>query len=95
MLIQAHQRVTTFSELQAFIYATICKREQLRIDAFPMTHQTLRRSGTLCGFLFTVHGPRSTVFNAVWAREENAVHFYGSGGERFLSARVGNVPMTD
>ena len=85
-------RCQTFPELKDFIYETLCRREQLVVGAFPMTESLLRRSGTPCGVLFVVHGPRRVVFNAVWEMDRNNVLFYSSSGERYLTTRLSVAP---
>lgn len=93
MQIMPPSRFKTFVELKDYVYATLCHREQLDVGAFPMTQQTLHRGGKLWGVLFSVHGPRSVVFNAVFEAEGNAVHFYSSSGERFQTTNIGVAPQ--
>lgn len=91
---QAHAvpHFQTFTELTDYIYHTLCHGEQLQVGAFPMTQQTLKRGGKLCGFLFSIQGPRSLIFNAVLELERNSVHFYNSAGQRFLTTPIGTAP---
>lgn len=92
MQVMPSGRFKTFVELKDYIYSTLCQREQLALGAFPMTEQVLRRGDKLWGILFSVHGPRSVVFNAVLETEGNAVHFYSSTGQRFKSTPIGMAP---
>ena len=75
-----------------FQLASIRQLEQLELGAFPMTQQVLRRGEQLCGFLFSIHGPRSVVFNAILETDRNAVHFYNSSGERVQTIPLGLLP---
>ena len=85
-------RFTSFVELKEYIHTTLCQLEHLELGAFPMTQQTLRRGGQLCGILFSIHGPRSVVFNAILETDRNAVHFYNSSGERVRTIPLGLLP---
>ena len=85
-------RFSTFVELKEYIHSTLCQLEQLELGAFPMTQQVLRRGEQLCGFLFSIHGPRSVVFNAILETDRNAVHFYNSSGERVQTIPLGLLP---
>jgi hypothetical protein len=92
MHVHPKARFKTFVEIKDYIYSTLCQREQLQVGAFPMTQQVLRQGEKLCGFLFSIHGPRSVIFNAVFELERNAIHFYNSSGERFLTTSIGVAP---
>jgi hypothetical protein len=85
-------RFKTYSELRGFINATLCQCEHLVVGAFPMSERLLRRNGAPCGVLFSIHGPRSVVFNAVWDTDRNIVRFYTSTGERYQVTRLGFAP---
>ena len=85
-------RFSTFVELKEFIHSNLCQLEQLELGAFPMTERVLKRGERLCGFLFSVHGPRSVVFNAILETDKNSVHFYNSAGERVRSIPLGLLP---
>ena len=85
-------RFSTFVELRNYIHSTLCQLEHLELGAFPMTQQVLKRGERLCGFLFSIHGPRSVVFNAVLETDRNAVHFYDSTGHRVQTTSLGVMP---
>ena len=85
-------RFGTYAELRDFIYNTLCQCEQLVVGAFPMSERLLKRNGAPCGVLFSVHGPRSVIFNAVWETDRNTVRFYTSTGERYQVTRLGFAP---
>ena len=91
---QSLVRFATFVELKDFVYSTLCGREQLEIGAFPMTQAALRRRGSFCGMIFSVHGPRNVLFNAVWENERNTIRFYTSAGERFQTTRLAPFPAS-
>lgn len=82
------QRIDTLDDLRSYISQTICEREQLEPDAYRMTEMVLTRSGNPCGRYFCLHGPRATKYTAIWVSDRNAVLFYDSTGERYLTAEV-------
>ena len=82
----------TFIELRDYIHRTLCKLEQLEMRSFPLTQQVLRRGEEICGYLFSIYGPRSIVFNAVWETDRNSIHFYGSSGEKVLTTPLEAMP---
>ena len=82
----------SLAELRNYVHERLCELEQLDIDCFPLTQQALKRGGQLCGFLFSILGPRSVVFNAIYETEEHQIHFYNSSGERVVSQQVLNAP---
>lgn len=87
-----HLRFSTFAELKSYIHSTLCQLEHLELGEFPMTQQVLKRGERLCGFLFSIYGPRSVVFNAVLETERKAIHFYNSTGQRVQTTALGFVP---
>ncbi len=88
MTVKPAARFQTFFELKDFIYSTVCQREHFVEGAFPMTERVLKRRDQICGFLFSIHGPRSVVCNVVFETERNAVHFYSAAGERLTTVLV-------
>ena len=82
----------TFIELKDYVHRTLCQGEQLDSAAFPMREQVLKRRGKQIGFLFSILGPRSVSFNAIFETERNTIHFYNSAGERVLSNSVLSMP---
>lgn len=81
----------SFAELKTYIHEKLCALEQLDVDCSPLSQQTLKRGEELCGYLFSILGPRSVVFNAIFETDSNAIHFYNSAGERVASENVLNT----
>lgn len=81
----------SFVELKTYIHEKLCALEQLDINCFPISQQGLKRGEELCGYLFSILGPRSVVFNAIFETDTNAIHFYNSAGERVASEHVLNT----
>lgn len=75
-------------QLRAWVYETLCEREQLEAGQFSMIEQELEQQGRSCGVLFRLIGPRQVRASAIWTREEQAVVFYGSAGHRFQRTQV-------
>lgn len=82
----------SFAELREFVFGTMCDREQFAPDAFPRTERVIKRGDAVCGYLFSIYGPRSVVCNAIFETNSNSIHFYSAGGERVLSIRVSRLP---
>lgn len=82
----------SFSDLKTYIHERLCELEQLEVDSFPLTQQSLKRSGEICGFLFSIFGPRSIVFNAIYETDQNTIHYYNSSGERVVSEALQVTP---
>jgi hypothetical protein len=80
--------IRTIDDLRQYIHTTICHRERLKTDCFPLTEQTLRQAGIKCGILFCLHGPRQVMLTAVWDARRQTVFFYSSSGERFQTTRL-------
>ena len=93
ILAQPSKQFETFNELKSYIHARLCELEQLEVESFPLTQQTLKRSGEICGFLFSISGPRSIVFNAIYSTDQNAIHYYNSSGERAVSEALQGTPV--
>ena len=85
-------QITDLESLRLFINTTLCHHDQLELDAFPLTEQTLVRGSKPCGMFFCLHGPRSVRITAIWEIEHNVVLFYDSNGERFKTIRLLNAP---
>ena len=82
------EEVRTLAELRAFVHHTLCDRENLLSEQFPLRETQLTRGGRICGLEFNVHGPRSIRLNAIWAADHNQLYCYGADGERFLKVRL-------
>lgn len=82
------QQIDSMDALREFVNSVICEHGELEEGTFPMTEQVLRRGGEPCGIRFCLHGPRATLFTAIWETDENQVLFYGSSGKRFQKIRL-------
>ena len=80
----------TLDDLRRYVNRVLCDRDQLEIGAFELTERLLTRGGKPCGLHFCLHGPRSLKLSAIWDALTNAVLFYGSTGERFFTAQLGD-----
>ncbi len=78
----------TMDELKEYVYAALCKDNDLLAGAFPSTTTPVRRNGELCGVIFCVHGPRRVDFSAIWEKKTNRVLFYRPTGERYRLATL-------
>lgn len=86
--------IKTIEELQEYVYETLCSDHDLLTDAFPKSKRVVRRaSGEVCGILFTVSGPRSVDFTAIWERTKNRIFFYGPNGERYRQTVLEGAPI--
>ena len=88
MTIESVAGIDSYHELKEFVHNRICEREQFDLNAFPMTCRQLFQAGKLCGFLFSIYGPRSVVCNAVFETRSNAIHFYNATGQRVLTSQL-------
>ena len=87
-------KVRSMEELKCYVYATLCKDNELLADAFPTTSTPLRRTnGELCGMIFCVHGPRTSDFSAIWEKQTNRELFYRPTGERYRLTSLGDSPV--
>ncbi|TWT37333.1 hypothetical protein KOR34_22810 [Posidoniimonas corsicana] len=77
-----------FTTVRDFVHTTLCSRDNLRADCFQLSHRSLQRAGQVCGWHFCLHGPRQLQLTAIWEMDSHTVLFYGSQGERFLTAAV-------
>jgi hypothetical protein len=75
--------ITRLAELRGFVQQTICDRQQLLLEAFPIHKRILVRRGKPCGLHFTLVGPRSVKFSAIWDASKGTVLFYDCNGDRF------------
>ena len=74
----------SWEELISYVHKTLCKRENLVADQFPISEMPLSKAGNACGVQFTLHGPRQLRLSAIWASEQNVIYFYDTGGKRYL-----------
>ncbi len=80
--------VCTLTDLRAFVHQTLCAKEGLLADQFPLTEMQLARRGRFCGLQFSLQGPRDVRLGAVWATDHNVVYFYDARGERYLKMQL-------
>ena len=83
-----HDGLKTLADLREFVHQTLCAKEGLLADQFPLSEMQLTRRGRLCGLQFSLHGPRDVRLGAVWASDHNVIYFYDTRGERYLKIRV-------
>lgn len=74
---------TSLEELRQCVQQIICDRGQLLPGAFQFDELVLKRHGQPCGLHFTLDGPRSVRFSAIWDAIRHTVLFYDCTGERF------------
>lgn len=92
--IPSPEQIRSRDDLRSFVHATLCRRENLLPDQFPLSEAPLRRGGRACGVQFAIHGLRSVTLSAVWAAEPNIVYFYDARGQRFQKVALGHrVPL--
>ncbi len=82
------QTVRCLKNLREFVNKTLCDRNFLELDAYPLSEHILVRGDTPCGILFCLHGPRAVKFTAVWESKRNTLLFYGCRGERILKLQL-------
>ncbi len=85
-------KLQNLADLRDYVYFTLCERESLEPGCFTMTERVLLRGGRPCGIYFSLDGPRSVKFTAIWETERDTILFYNSGGERYLRTRLGQSP---
>lgn len=78
-----HDNIKNLNDLRELVNTTLCDRNELERDAFPLTERLLVRAGKPCGVFFCLHGPRAVKFTAIWETDRNTILFYDSTGERF------------
>lgn len=76
-------RFDDLAEIRRYVTQTLCEKDHLEADSFPVSEQVLIREGAPCGVYFCLHGPRSLRLTAIWELDSNSIWFYGSRGERF------------
>ena len=75
--------ISTLEELRNFVHETICDRQQLLSEAFPLHVRVLTRNGRPCGQHFLLFGPRAVQFSAIWNANGGTILFYDCNGDRF------------
>jgi hypothetical protein len=89
------QRLDDLNSIRSYVIDTLCEKDQLERDSFPISEQILVRGGTPCGVYFCLHGPRSLRLTAIWETDRNTILFYGSRGERFRRTQLIAAPRLE
>ena len=87
------QRITSLNDLRKYVLSILCQHEQLELDAFPFSERLLVRGNQPCGMFFSLRGPRSVLFSAIWETDRNTILFYNSIGERFRQIFLAQAPQ--
>ncbi len=82
------QRLDNLHAVRQYINETLCEKDQLEINFYPLSEKILVRGGAPCGLYFCLHGPRSLCLTAIWETDGNTILFYGSRGERFRKTQL-------
>jgi hypothetical protein len=86
------QRLDDLNSLRRYITETLCEKDQLETNSFPLVERVLIRGGAPCGVHFCLYGPRSLYLAAIWETDSNTILFYGSRGERFRKTKLVAAP---
>ena len=81
-------RLDDLHAIRRYVNETLCEKDRLEANLFPLTERILVRSGAPCGVYFFLHGPRSLCLTAIWETDSNTILFYGSRGERFRKTQL-------
>jgi len=82
----------TINQIRTFVSHTLCQQNDIEVGVFHQTENILTRSGSPCGILFCLHGPRSVKLTAIWETDKNTILFYGSAGEKLQRAELTQAP---
>ncbi|MDQ3329305.1 MAG: hypothetical protein M3552_01420 [Planctomycetota bacterium] len=85
----------TLNNLRTFVHQTLCGKEALLADQFPLTEMALTRRSRFCGLQFSLQGPRDVRLGAIWAADHNVIYFYDARGERYLKIKLNRRIVTD
>lgn len=88
-------RLDDLHAIRRYVNETLCEKDRLEANLFPLTERILVRSGAPCGVYFFLHGPRSLCLTAIWETDGNTILFYGSRGERFRKTQLIAPPRID
>jgi hypothetical protein len=89
------EELCTLDDLRAFVHQTLCGKEGLLADQFPLSEMTLTRRNRFCGLQFSLHGPRDVRLGAIWASDHNVIYFYDARGERYLKIKLSRRLVVD
>ena len=82
------QRLDDFHAIRCYVNQTLCEKDRLEANLFPLYERILVRGGAPCGVIFYLYGPRSLCLTAIWETDSNTILFYGSRGERFRKTQL-------
>ena len=88
-------RLDDLHAIRRYVNETLCEKDRLEADIFPLNERILVRSGAPCGVYFVLRGPRSLCLTAIWETDSNTILFYGSRGERFRKTQLIAPPRID
>lgn len=88
-------RLDDLHAIRRYVSETLCEKDRLETNLFPLYEHILMRSGAPCGMYFVLRGPRSLCLTAIWETDGNTILFYGSRGERFHKAQLIAPPSID
>jgi hypothetical protein len=89
------QRLDDLHAIRRYVNETLCEKDRLETNAFPLCERILVRGGAPCGLYFCLYGPRSLCLTAIWETDSNTILFYGSRGERFRKTQLEAAPRID
>lgn len=75
--------IRTIDELRSFVQTKLCQKENLLLEQSKLRQAPLVKQGKICGFQFSVQGPRQVRLGAVWASDRNDIYFYDTRGNRY------------
>ncbi len=82
------QRLGDIKAIRNYVNKTLCEKDRLESNYFPLMERTLLLHGMPCGIYFCLHGPRSLRLTAIWETKSNTILFYSSRGERFHKTKL-------
>src|SRR5262245_33882367 len=88
-------RLDDLPAIRRYVNETLCEKDRLEANSFPLHERILLRSGEPCGVYFFLRGPRSLCLTAIWETDSNTILFYGSRGERFRKTKLIAPPRID
>lgn len=77
----------TLAELEQFVHQSLCQKENLIPEQFPLETRSLQRVDQFCGLEFTLYGPRQIRLGAVWAADINTLYLYDARGSRYETVK--------
>ena len=75
--------IRNLDDLLSFVRAKLCEKENLLLEQSKLRQAPLIKQGKLCGYQFSVQGPRQVRLGAVWASDHNDIYFYDTRGNRY------------